>query len=166
MGHRLPRDERISTHCGLVARAFGTEGIIFSGEKDQGLVDSIKRITDKWGGPFEVKYEKNWKKVIKEFKTKEYHIVLLTMYGINLPDIIDKIRKKVNLLVVVGSEKIPGEVYDLCNAQVAVGNQPHSEISSLALFLDWYQEGRELKKEFSGKIKVIPQVKGKKTKED
>ena len=88
------------------------------------------------------------------------------MYGINLPNIIDKIRKKINLLVVVGSEKIPGEVYDLCDIQVAVGNQPHSEISALSIFLDWYQKGEELKKEFSGKIKVIPQSKGKKTEED
>jgi len=166
MGHRLPRDERISTHCGLVARSFGSEGIVFSGEKDQGLLDSIKRITDKWGGHFEVKYEKNWKKVIKDFKSQNYYIVLLTMYGINLPNIIDKIRKKINLLVVVGSEKIPGEVYDLCDIQVAVGNQPHSEISALSIFLDWYQKGEELKKEFSGKIKVIPQSKGKKTEED
>jgi len=166
MGHRLPRDERISTHCGLVARSFGTEGIILSGEKDQGLLDSIKRITNKWGGPFEVKYEKNWKKVIKEFKSKGYYIILLTMYGINLPNIIDKIRKKTNLLVIIGSEKIPGEVYDLCDAQIAVGNQPHSEIAALSIFLDWYQEGRELKKDFCGKIKVIPQEKGKKTEEN
>jgi len=166
MGHRLPRDERISTHCGLVARSFGADGIVFSGQEDQGLLDSIKRITYKWGGHFEVKYEKNWKKTVNEFKTKSYCVVLLTMYGINLPDIIDKIKKKDNLLIIVGSEKIPGEVYDLCDFQIAIGNQPHSEISSLALFLDWYQEGKELKKEFSGKIKIIPQIKGKKTEEN
>ena len=164
MGHRLPRDERVSTHCGLVSRAFGAEGIIFSGEKDQGLIDSIKRITDKWGGYFKVRYEKKWEKVIEEFKSRGYYIVLLTMYGINLPDIIYKIRKKKNLLVIVGSEKIPGEVYNLCDAQIAIGNQPHSEISALSIFLDWYQEGKELKTEFNGKIKIIPQSKGKKTK--
>jgi len=165
MGHRLPRDERVSTHCGLVARSFGTEGVVFSGQKDQGLLDSIKIITDKWGGPFEVKYEKNWKKVIESFKSQNYCIILLTMYGLNLPNIIDKIRSKKNILVIVGSEKIPGEVYSLCDFQVAIGNQPHSEISALSVFLDRYQMGKELEKEFSGKIKIIPQIKGKKTEE-
>jgi len=162
LGHRLPRDERISTHCGLVARAFGSEGIIFSGQEDKGLLESIQRITNKWGGLFEVRYEKNWENVIKNFKSQGYYTVLLTMYGINLPDIIDKVRKKVNLLVIVGSEKVPGDVYGLCDAQVAVGNQPHSEIAALAIFLDRYFKGECLNKEFSGKIKVMPQLKGKK----
>jgi len=147
------------------ARSFGAEGIIFSGQEDKGLIESIQRIVEKWGGSFEVKYEKNWKKVVKEFKSQDYYVVLLTMYGINLPDIIDKIKNKPNLLVIVGSEKIPGEVYDLCDAQVAVGNQPHSEIAALAVFLDGYYQGKELKIKFNGKIKIIPQAKGKKTEE-
>lgn len=164
MGHRLPRDERVSTHCGLVARAFGADGIVFSGQQDKGLIESIERIVDKWGGPFEVKYKKNWKKIIKEFKSRGYYVVLLTMYGINLPDIAEKIKEKKNLLVIVGSEKVPGEVYDLCDAQVAIGNQPHSEIAALAVFLDWYYKGEELNKEFSGKVKVVPKLKGKEVK--
>ncbi|MBL7170293.1 MAG: tRNA (cytidine(56)-2'-O)-methyltransferase [Candidatus Aenigmarchaeota archaeon] len=164
LGHRLPRDERVSTHCGLVARAFGADGIVFSGQQDKGLIESIERIVDKWGGPFEVKYKKNWKKIIKEFKSRGYYVVLLTMYGINLPDIAEKIKEKKNLLVIVGSEKVPGEVYDLCDAQVAIGNQPHSEIAALAVFLDWYYKGEELNKEFSGKVKVVPKLKGKEVK--
>ena len=42
LGHRRARDKRISTHVGLVARAFGAQKIIYSGEKDQKLLDSIK----------------------------------------------------------------------------------------------------------------------------
>ncbi len=160
LGHRLHRDERVSTHCGLVARAFNADGIIYSGDKDDSLIDSIKKVIEKWGGFFEVKYEKNWKKVIKEWKG---YVILLTMYGINLPDIIEKIRNlKKDLLIIVGSEKVPSEVYDLVDYQVAVTNQPHSEVAALAVFLDWYFKGKELSRGFNGKVKVIPMRKGKK----
>ncbi len=165
LGHRLPRDERVSTHCGLVARALGADGIVFSGQKDQGLLESINRTTEKWGGDFKVEYEKNWRKLIKNFKDKGYFIIYLTMYGANLPDIVNEIRDRSNLLVIIGSQKVPGDVYDLCDAQIAVGNQPHSEIAALAIFLDKYFEGNELKKDFSDKIKIIPKLKGKEIKE-
>lgn len=165
LGHRLPRDERVSTHCGLVARAFGADGIIFSGEKDQGLLDSLRRTSEKWGGNFAARYEKNWKKVIREFKAKGYYIILLTMYGISIQKVMDEIKSKKNLLLLIGSEKMPGEVYDLCDAQIAIGNQPHSEIAALAIFLDWYYKSKELEKEFHGKIKINPKIKGKEIKE-
>jgi tRNA (cytidine56-2'-O)-methyltransferase len=89
------------------------------------------------------------------------------MYGINLPDIIDEVRRiwkdGKDLLVIVGGEKVPGEVYGLADYNIAVGNQPHSEIAALATFLDWLQEGKELRKEFSNvKLKIIPSPNGKK----
>ena len=93
LGHRLPRDERVSTHCGLVARAFGADGIIFSGQEDHGLVESVQRIADKWGGSFDVKYQRDWKKVVRDFKSKGYCVVLLTMYGVNLHEAVEKIRE-------------------------------------------------------------------------
>ncbi|MEM5871528.1 MAG: tRNA (cytidine(56)-2'-O)-methyltransferase, partial [Candidatus Aenigmatarchaeota archaeon] len=49
LGHRIHRDERISTHCGLVARAFGADGIIYSGEHDEKLIESVKRVSEEWG---------------------------------------------------------------------------------------------------------------------
>ena len=162
LGHRLHRDERVSTHCGLIARAFGTDGIIYSGYKDDSLIDSIEKVVERWGGQFQVKYEKNWKRIIKEWKG---YVILLTMYGINLPNAIEEIRKlEKKLLIIIGGEKVPGEVYDLVDYQIAVTNQPHSEIGSLAVFLDWYFGGKELSKEFDGKVKVIPKTKGKKLK--
>jgi tRNA (cytidine56-2'-O)-methyltransferase len=69
------------------------------------------------------------------------------------------------LLVMVGSRKVPSEFFSkaVSDFNVAVGNQPHSECSSLAVFLDRFFEGRELSKEFEGeKMKIIPQVRGKK----
>ena len=65
-------------------------------------------------------------------------------------------------MVVVGAEKVPGDVYQLVDYNVAVGNQPHSEIAALALFLDWLQQGREFEKTFSdGEIQIQPTEHGK-----
>jgi tRNA (cytidine56-2'-O)-methyltransferase len=65
-------------------------------------------------------------------------------------------------MVVVGAEKVPGDVYQLADYNIAVGNQPHSEIAALALFLDWLQQGREFEKTFGdGELKIIPCEHGK-----
>lgn len=160
LSHRISRDERVSTHCSLVARAFGADGIIYSGDKDDSVIDSIEKVVDKWGGSFQVNYEKNWKKIIKEWKG---YTILLTMYGINLPDTIEKIRNlKKDLLIIVGSEKVHPEVYELVDYQVAVANQPHSEIAALSVFLDRYFKGKQLSKKFNGKVRIVPMKKGKK----
>jgi tRNA (cytidine56-2'-O)-methyltransferase len=166
LGHRLPRDERVSTHCGLVARALGAEGIIFSGQEDRGLLESLKRTVRKWGGKFQIKYEKNWRKVVKDFRNKGYYVIYLTIYGVNLPEVVEDIRNRKDLILIIGSQKVPGDVYELCDVQVAVGNQPHSEIAALAVFLDRYFKGNELKKKFNGEIKVVPTKKGKEIKEN
>ncbi|MCK4926919.1 MAG: tRNA (cytidine(56)-2'-O)-methyltransferase [Candidatus Aenigmarchaeota archaeon] len=167
LGHRLGRDSRVTTHCGLVARAFGAGKIILSGDYDKKIVDSLKGVSEQWGGDFDVEYDKQWMKIIKRFKEEGAVVVHLTMYGMNLPDKIGEIRKTCkgkDLLVIVGSQKVPGEVYHLSDYNIAVGNTPHSEISALALFLDRFFEGKQLdKKPGKGKISIIPQERGKKT---
>jgi len=61
---------------------------------------------------------------------------------------------------------VPGEIYGLADYNVAVTGQPHSEISSLALFLDHLFAGTELRKEFPGaQIRIIPSKAGKQTEE-
>jgi tRNA (cytidine56-2'-O)-methyltransferase len=68
------------------------------------------------------------------------------------------------VLIVVGAEKVPGEVYGLADYNVSVTTQPHSEISSLALFLDRLFEGKELNREYpDAKIRIEPVKAGKKT---
>jgi tRNA (cytidine56-2'-O)-methyltransferase len=104
--------------------------------------------------------------VIRRFKEAGATIIHLTMYGVNLPDIIDEVRRLwrdgKDLLVIVGGEKVPGEVYGLADYNIAIGNQPHSEIAALATFLDWLQEGEELRKEFlNARLKIIPSLRGK-----
>ena len=162
LGHRHHRDERISSHCGLVARAFGAEGIIYSGEKDVSLLNSIKKVVDNWGGSFEVKYEKDWRKIIRNWNGKKVH---LTMYGLPVQKKISEIKKSNdNLLIIVGSEKVPSEVYHLVDWNISVTSQPHSEIAALTVFLNMFFENKKLNKEFKyAKIKIIPQERGKKT---
>src|SRR3989338_11618874 len=106
IGHRPGRDERVSTHCGLVARALGASSIIYSGEKDDSLLESVKNVVDRWGGRFTASYEENFRGVIKKYKKKKYTVVHLTMYGMPLQKQVTKIRKSKNLLVVIGAEKV------------------------------------------------------------
>lgn len=161
LGHRIERDKRVTTHCCLTARAFGAEKIILSGEKDSAILEGVKKVSAKWGGSFQIEYEKDWKKVIQNFNGK---IVHLTFYGVNLPEAIGEIRKeKEDLLIIIGAEKVPSEVYGLVDYNIAVGNQPHSEVAALAVFLHELFEGRELEKEFKGwKVKIEGREKGKK----
>jgi tRNA (cytidine56-2'-O)-methyltransferase len=163
MGHRLHRDFRTTTHCALVARAFGADGIIISGDRDDDIIKTVQKINDSWGGRFKAEYDKNWRRVIENWKAGEGYVMLSTMYGINLPKAISKIKHGKDILIVIGSEKMPSEVFHMADINVAVTNQPHSEVSALALILDRIFEGRELDKKFKGaKIRVEPQDKGKK----
>jgi len=50
----------------------------------------------------------------------------------------------------------------LADCNISIGNQPHSEIAALAIFLDRLFEGKQFDKGFSdGKMKIIPAEKGK-----
>ncbi|MFC2174477.1 tRNA (cytidine(56)-2'-O)-methyltransferase [archaeon] len=155
LDHRPERDKRVTTHCALVARAFGAKELIYSGEKDVKFEQTVKDVVKSWGGPFTVKYTKSWRSAIKNFKGKK---VQLTMYGLPLEE---TPVPKGNLLIVVGATKVPAEVYSLVDQNVAVGGQPHSEIGALAVYL---YRARGLKKRFTGaKIRVVPSEKGKQT---
>ncbi len=166
MGHRPERDKRISTHVALIARAFGADGIIFSDVVDESIKRKIEDVVERWGGEFFIEMGKPWRKVIREWKQKGGIVVHLTMYGENIEgsDVLERIKEaKGDLLVVVGAEKVPREVYELADFNVAIGNQPHSECAALAVFLDRYFEGKELLREFkNAKIKIIPCKRGKK----
>lgn len=164
LGHRLPRDERITTHVALVARAFGADEIIYAGQKDSSFEDSVKRITENWGGEFPVSYSKSPVSAIKKYKKGGFRIVHLTMYGIPLPEVKSKIKGR-KILVVVGAERVPMEIYELADFNIAVTSQPHSEVAALAITLDRLQSGKQLErsfdKKFKGKIKLKPNKKGK-----
>jgi len=81
-----------------------------------------------------------------------------------LSEKIGKIRKSGDVLVIIGGEKVPMEVYHAADHNLAIGNQPHSEVAALAIFLHEYFGGKELDRKFrDAKISLIPQKCGKKT---
>lgn len=166
-GHRDIRDYRVTSHCCLVARAFGAEKIIIEGNKDETIEKTIHGINSNWGAKFGIEFAESWKKVLKEYKAKKFFVVHLTMYGLPLQKQIAKIRKKKNILLIIGSQKVEGDVYKQADLNIAVTAQPHSEIAALAVALDWIQKGKELEKKFKeAKIIIVPQEKGKKVKRE
>jgi len=156
IGHRPQRDKRINTHVALVARAFGADGMILVGD-DPAIGSAVDGVAERFGGDFSVETVKGYKKPIRDWDGPVVH---LTMYGEQMDDVIDSLKGK-DVMVVVGAEKVPGDVYELSDHNIAVGNQPHSEVAALAVFLDRLFEGEELKKEFDGPMVVVPSAKGK-----
>jgi tRNA (cytidine56-2'-O)-methyltransferase len=161
LGHRLVRDERISTHIGLVARAFGASSLIMTGADDY-TVDSLTRVTSSWGGSFSVNYVKNWREIVRNFQGSRVH---LTMYGEQLDKGLEILNEKRpgNLLLVIGAEKVPRDIYSLVDLNISVGNQPHSEVAALAVFLDRLFMGEELYNTFgNASFRIKPSLRGKK----
>ena len=167
-GHRPTRDARLTTHVALAARALGASGLILSDTEDQKIKDTIDEVTRSWGGTFFFKMGIPWRKAVSDWKARNGVVAHLTAYGENVEttDVLSRIRASgKNILVIVGSQKVPGEFFSevVSDFNVAVGNQPHSECASVAVFLDRLFEGEELAKSFqNANLKIIPQHRGKK----
>jgi len=167
-GHRPQRDARLTTHVALAARALGASGIILSDIRDPKIMESVEKVTKQWGGRFLFEMGTPWKRIVREWKAKGGLIVHLTAYGENVQtsDVMEKIKdSKKDVLIIVGSQKVPGEFFskDVSDFNVAIGNQPHSECASLAVFLDRFFEGSELSISLeNARVKIIPQRRGKK----
>ena len=166
-GHRF-RDQRVTTHVALVARAFGASRFLLADVKDDEVKTTVLKIIANWGGKFDFLMETPWKKAVKEWRCNGGLIVHLTAYGENIETsgVMDRIRATgKHILVLVGSQKVPRDFFssDVSDFNVAVGNQPHSEVSGLAVFLDRLYAGEELRAEFNGaRLRIIPQKHGKK----
>ncbi|MEM3581324.1 MAG: tRNA (cytidine(56)-2'-O)-methyltransferase [Candidatus Bathyarchaeia archaeon] len=167
-GHRPKRDLRLTTHVALTARALGASGFILSDIEDEKIRATVEKVVKNWGGPFHFEMGTPWKKVVKEWKAKGGIVVHLTAYGENIEtsDVLQRIKAlNKDILVIVGSKKVPSEFFSeaVSDFNVAIGNQPHSECASLAVFLDRFFEGKELAKTFeNAKLMIIPQRRGKK----
>jgi tRNA (cytidine56-2'-O)-methyltransferase len=168
-GHRPQRDARLTSHVALTARALGASGFLLSDIEDKKIKETIEKVTGNWGGQFFFEMGTTWKSAVKNWKAKGGIVVHLTVYGENIETspVLDRIRQSgKDVLVMVGSQKVPKEFYsnDVSDFNVSIGNQPHSECAALAIFLDRFFEGKELGKGFKkAKIKVVPQERGKKT---
>ena len=161
IGQRLVRDDRVTTHVALVSRAFGASKILMYDVNPE-IKDTISKVNKTWGSGFEVDIIKNWKGVIRDKKSKSYKIVHLTMYGENINEVQTGIRKEDKILIIVGAEKVPREVYDMADYNVSIGSQPHSEVAALAVLLDRILQGRQFqKKHANAQREIIPTKRGK-----
>lgn len=162
-GHRIVRDYRVSSHCSLVARAFGAKKIVICGEEDHSMKQSVDDITNRWGGKFKVEFTQNWENYLKNVKDEGYVLVHLTMYGEILNTVEKKIRKNNKICIIIGSQKVDAKVYSLADYNISVTTQPHSEIAALAVTMDRLNQGKELSENLPfQKKRIIPQKKGKK----
>ena len=161
IGQRLVRDDRVTTHVALAARAFGASKI-YMNEVNPEIKDTLDGINKTWGGDFEISFIDNWKELVKRRKNDSVRIVHLTMYGEDINDIESRLEKEKVLLIVIGAEKVPREIFDLADYNVAIGNQPHSEISALAVLLDRILKGKKFSTSFDeAQRKIIPTKQGK-----
>ena len=156
LGHRPARDKRVTTHVALTARAFGAAAILVS-TKDRTLERTIRDVVRRFGGDFRIETGVPWRKLLREWNGAKVH---LTMYGLPLEEAIPKVEPR-NLLIVVGAEKVPRDVFDLADFNIAVGNQPHSEVAALAVLLDRLFDRKPLRDPIGGRLRIRPSPKGK-----
>ncbi|WP_280536992.1 tRNA (cytidine(56)-2'-O)-methyltransferase [Halopenitus sp. POP-27] len=160
-GHRPGRDDRMTTHVGLTARALGADRVILPDNAGQSA-ETVRDITDRFGGPFAVELREDQRSVVRNWDGPIAH---LTMYGEPVQSVEEDVRgahADGPLLVVVGGEKVPWELYEHATFNVGVTNQPHSEVAGLAVFLDRLFAGAELDREWADAEQVVvPQAEGK-----
>jgi len=162
IGHRPDRDKRMTTHVCLTARALGADRALVD-TADRELERRLARVTESFGGTFEVRTGVRWRPLLKETDATVVH---LTMYGENVgswePPRWETLRTAPHVIVVVGSTKVPGELYELADINAAIGNQPHSEVAALAIFLYLLQGGDALRRLMEGgRLQIVPQERGK-----
>ncbi|MBS3749771.1 MAG: tRNA (cytidine(56)-2'-O)-methyltransferase [Candidatus Thermoplasmatota archaeon] len=158
IGHRPYRDKRITTHVALVARAFGADSIFIDTHDDK-IEETVHSVCNRFGGNFSIQTGVSPMKIIKKW---EGSIVHLTMYGETVKESLKVLDTKKDLLLIVGAEKVPPQFYDIADINVAVGNQPHSEVAAVAIFLDRFTNQSWEHDQFDGEMTIIPSKHGKK----
>ena len=84
------------------------------------------------------------------------------MYGEKYKSAIDRMPRDEPVVVIVGGSKVPGEIFKVSDYNVSVGNQPHSEVAALALFLEHWTKGEGLENEFpDAKLTIEPSADAK-----
>jgi tRNA (cytidine56-2'-O)-methyltransferase len=165
LGHRPGRDDRMTTHVALTARALGADRAVLVGDASQAGA-TVTDITDRFGGPFDVTVTDAYRPLLRDW---EGAVVHLTMYGEPVEAVTPAVRERHRtdpLLLVVGAGKVDFEVYERADWNVGVTNQPHSEVAALAVFLDRLFEGAEFDREWvDADRRVIPQATGKRVEE-
>jgi tRNA (cytidine56-2'-O)-methyltransferase len=123
---------------------------------------TARDITDRFGGPFTVEQTDSAQAVVRDWDGTVVH---LTMYGEPVEDVETACRAALDagpLLVVVGAQKVPYELYDEAEYNIGVTNQPHSEVAALGVFLDRLFDGDSLDQSWTdADQRVVPTETGK-----
>lgn len=144
LGHRKARDKRLTTHTALIARAFGSRGFFYTGDKDNVMEKSILNLSNsEWGGKenFYIEYWDDWLLNLKSLIKKGIILIHLTMYGDKIQNVQEKIFElyqieNKNIIICIGGAKVPDLLYRVSHFNISVTNQPHSEAGALAVALD------------------------------
>ena len=125
---------------------------------DPQIAERLSAVGRRWGGEFEVVGVDDWRRTLREFDGLVVH---LTMYGLPIERVAPRLARAARLLVVVGGAKVPPALYELAGVNVAVGNQPHSEVGAAAVFLDRVRGGVR-PTDFAGAERtIVPRARGK-----
>ena len=167
LGHRRERDKRITSHLGLTARAFGADNFVLSGEEDPNVLETLESVSERFGGNFNAQYEKRPMGWLRNFVQNDAGdgspgiAIHLTMYGLPWNETVPEIPTDRPIAIVVGGAKVPGEVFGVCQYNISIGNQPHSEVAALAVFLQTWKPNGTNASNFNGGLTVVPMESGK-----
>lgn len=168
LGYRKGRDPRITTHLALVTRALGGTRFMLAGDEDKELFDNIESVNERFGGEMACEHIKGSMGWLKRFVEEDAGdgepgvAVHLTMYGQPYRDVIPQIRRDRPIVLIVGGAKVPGDVFKHAQYNVAVGNQPHSEVAALALFMEaWFGDGGTERHFPNARLVIEPSARGK-----
>ncbi len=168
LGYRKGRDPRITTHLALVSRALGATDFLLAGDDDEGLFENVQSVSERFGGTMACEHVGSGMSWLKRFAREDAGdgqpgvVVHLTMYGEPYRRVIPRIRRDRPVTVVVGGAKVPSEVFEHAHYNVAVGNQPHSEVAALALFMEgWFGEGGTERHFPNARLVIEPSARGK-----
>ena len=168
LGHRHDRDTRITTHIGLVARAWGATRLLVAGDRDTGVLETVRDVNRRFGGSMDCSHEPSPMGWLKRFVVGGLEdvdhpglAIHLTMYGLPVDEVVPDLPRNQPTAFVVGGPKVPPEIWDICQHHVSIGSQPHSEVAALAIALDRWGAQPDDVDTSDARLRIIPTAQGK-----
>ena len=168
LGYRKGRDPRITTHLALVSRALGATNFLLAGHRAPKAVVHRSDVLEQllvFVACEHVEGAMGWLRRFTQHDAGDGEpgvAVHLTMYGEPYREVIPRIRRDRPVVVIVGGAKVPSDVFEYAQYNVAVGNQPHSEVAALALFMEgWYGQGGTERHFADARLVIEPSARGK-----
>ena len=130
-------------------------------------ISSVRSLGNAWGGSFSVVQKVSPLRIISEWKKDGGRVINLSMYGEDMRAPMSELYHVYYtlgqpLLVVVGSSKVDGKVYQASDFNLAVTHSPHSEVAALAIFLEKLLGNRAWgRRKPESRIKILSALKTK-----